>query len=142
MTSKLLHVVVTVRAVSKPFEIFYRTSRLLTSQCLTSSGQKSSPSPNTENLFTRLVFFAPSVADRESIIAAAADAYCVILKDVASEILVGVLRKIADCQRPLLPASSDWAVSREQRNGTIGEIEKMMPCAPARRSWRSPFSSL
>jgi two-component system, NarL family, nitrate/nitrite response regulator NarL len=97
---------------------------------------------NTENLFTRLVFFASSVADRESIIAAAADAYCVILKDVASEILVGVLRKIADCQRPLLPASSDWAVSREQRNGTIGEIEKISPFAPARRSGRSPFSSL
>jgi two-component system, NarL family, nitrate/nitrite response regulator NarL len=35
---------------------------------------------NTENLFTRLVFFASSDADRESIIAAAADAYCVILK--------------------------------------------------------------
>jgi two-component system nitrate/nitrite response regulator NarL len=29
---------------------------------------------NTENLFTRLVFFASSVAGRESIIAAAADA--------------------------------------------------------------------
>lgn len=129
MTSKLLHVVVTLRAVLKPFEIFYRTSRLLTSQCLTSSGQKSSPSPNTENLFTRLVFFASSVADRESIIAAAADAYCVILKDVAPEILVGVLRKIADGQRPLLPASSDWAVSREQRNGAIGEIEKINPFA-------------
>jgi DNA-binding NarL/FixJ family response regulator len=80
---------------------------------------------NTENLFTRLVFFASSVADRESIIAAAADAYCVILKDVAPEILVGVLRKIADGQRPLLPASSDWAVSREQRNGALGEIEKI-----------------
>ena len=77
---------------------------------------------NTENL-------ASSVADRESIIAAAADAYCVILKDVAPEILVGVLRKIADGQRPLLPASSDWAVSREQRNGAIGEIEKINPFA-------------
>jgi len=39
MTSKLLHVGVTVRAVLKPFEIFYRTSRLLTSQCLTSSAR-------------------------------------------------------------------------------------------------------
>jgi DNA-binding NarL/FixJ family response regulator len=76
------------------------------------------------------VFFASSVADRESIIiAAAAHAYCVILKDVAPEILVGVLRKIADGQRPLLPASSDWAVSREQRNGAIGEIEKINPFA-------------
>lgn len=84
---------------------------------------------NTENLFTRLVFFASSVADRESIIAAAADAYCVIPKDVAPEILVGVLRKIADGQRPLLPASSDWAVSREQRIRAIGEIEKINPFA-------------
>ncbi len=77
---------------------------------------------STENLFTRLVFFTSSVADRESIIAAAAGAYCVILKDVAPEILVGVLRKIADGQRPLLPASSDWAVSRERRNGIARQL--------------------
>jgi two-component system, NarL family, nitrate/nitrite response regulator NarL len=127
MTSKLLHVVATVRAVFKQFEIFYRTSRLLTSQCLTSSDQKSSPS----QIFHAASAFA-SVADRESIIAAAADAYCFILKDVAPEILVAVLRRIADGQRPLLPASSDWAVSREQRNGAIGEIEKINPFAEFR----------
>src|SRR6266853_6394959 len=43
---------------------------------------------NSERLPTRLVFFTASVQDRELVMAAAAGAYGVILKDVALEILV------------------------------------------------------
>jgi two-component system nitrate/nitrite response regulator NarL len=75
---------------------------------------------NSENLSTRLVFFTASSADRELIIAAAAGAYGVILKDAAPEALVQSLRQVADGQR-LLPPSSDRPVSSGQRNGAIAE---------------------
>jgi two-component system, NarL family, nitrate/nitrite response regulator NarL len=71
---------------------------------------------NTENLRTRLVFFTESVEDRELVMAAAAGAYGVILKDAAPEILVQSLRQVADGQK--LPCW-DQAVSRDQRNIAI-----------------------
>jgi two-component system nitrate/nitrite response regulator NarL len=69
----------------------------------------------SENLSTRLVFFTASSADRELIIAAAAGAYGVILKDAAPEALVQSLRQVANGQR-LLPLASPG-----QRNGAIAE---------------------
>src|SRR6266478_2486219 len=76
---------------------------------------------NSENLSTRLVFFTASVEDRELVISAAAGAYGVILKDAAPEALVQSLRQVADGQRLLPLASSDWSVSPGQRNGAIAE---------------------
>jgi RNA polymerase sigma factor (sigma-70 family) len=76
---------------------------------------------NSENLSTRLVFFTASSADRELIIAAAAGAYGVILKDAAPEALVQSLRQVADGQRLLPLPSSDRPVSSGQRNGAIAE---------------------
>ena len=76
---------------------------------------------NSENLSTRLVFFTASSADRELIIAAAAGAYGVILKDAAPEALVQSLRQVADGQRLLPLPSSDRSVSSGQRNGAIAE---------------------
>jgi two-component system nitrate/nitrite response regulator NarL len=75
---------------------------------------------NSENLSTRLVFFTSSVEDRELIVSAAAGA-CVILKDVALEILVQSLRQVADGQRLLPLPPSDQAVPREQRDIAITE---------------------
>src|SRR5258705_1261120 len=57
---------------------------------------------NSESLPTRMVFFTASVEDRELIVSAAAGAYCVILKDVALEILVQSLWERAGRPR-LLP---------------------------------------
>ena len=76
---------------------------------------------NSENLSTRLVFFTASSADRELIIAAAAGAYGVILKDAAPEALVQSLRQVADGQRLLPLPSSDRPVSSGQRNSAIAE---------------------
>ena len=76
---------------------------------------------NSERLSTRLVFFTASSADRELIIAAAAGAYGVILKDAAPEALVQSLRQVADGQRLLPLPSSDRSVSSGQRNGAIAE---------------------
>ena len=76
---------------------------------------------NSENLSTRLVFFTASSADRELIIAAAAGAYGVILKDAAPEALVQSLQQVADGQRLLPLPSSDRSVSSGQRNGAIAE---------------------
>jgi two-component system nitrate/nitrite response regulator NarL len=74
---------------------------------------------NSENLSTRLVFFTAFSADRELIIAAAAGAYGVILKDAAPEALVQSLRQVADRLLPL--PSSDRPVSSGQRNSAIAE---------------------
>jgi two-component system nitrate/nitrite response regulator NarL len=75
----------------------------------------------SENLSTRLVFFTASSADGELVIAAAAGAYGVILKDAAPEALVQSLRQVADGQRLLPLPSSDRPVSSGQRNGAIAE---------------------
>ena len=77
---------------------------------------------NSERLSTRLVFFTASVQDRELVMAAAAGAYGVILKDVALEILVQSLRRVA-CGHRLPLRSSDKAVppEREQSNIAIAE---------------------
>jgi two-component system, NarL family, nitrate/nitrite response regulator NarL len=74
---------------------------------------------NSENLSTRLVFFTGSDEDRELVMSAAADGYSVLSKDIAPEILVLSLRKIAQGQRLLPLPSSVQAVSREQ--GMIAE---------------------
>jgi two-component system, NarL family, nitrate/nitrite response regulator NarL len=78
---------------------------------------------NSERLSTRLVFFTASVQDRELVMAAAAGAYGVILKDAALEILVRSLRQVARGNR-LLPRHSfdqDVPREREQRNIVIAE---------------------
>ena len=76
---------------------------------------------NSERLSTRLVFFTASVQDRELVMAAAAGAYGVILKDVAPEILVQSLRQVADGQRLLPLPPSNQTVPREQRNAANAE---------------------
>jgi two-component system, NarL family, nitrate/nitrite response regulator NarL len=71
---------------------------------------------HSENLPTRLVLFADE--ERELVLAAAAGAHGVILKNVAPELLVQSLRKIAKGQRlPLL--SSSQGLPREPTNGAI-----------------------
>src|SRR6266480_2195281 len=72
---------------------------------------------------TRLVFFTASVQGRELVMAAAAGAYGVILKDVALEILVQSLRQVARGNRLLPRPSFDQDVprEREQRNIAIAE---------------------
>jgi two-component system, NarL family, nitrate/nitrite response regulator NarL len=73
---------------------------------------------HSENLPTRLVLFADE--ERELVMAAAAGAHGVILKNVAPEILVQSLRKVAKGQRlPLL--SSDQGLPREPTNVAIKE---------------------
>ncbi len=69
---------------------------------------------DSENLSTRLVFFTGSEADSELVTLAAADGYSIIPKDVAPEILVQSLRRIAEGQRLLPLPPSERAVSREQ----------------------------
>jgi DNA-binding NarL/FixJ family response regulator len=74
-----------------------------------------------ENLSTRLVFFYSSVADRESIIAAAARAYSVILTDVAPKILVGAIAAInpftksTDGKFPVVDANVLTALTQRER---------------------------
>ncbi len=61
-----------------------------------------------ENLSTRLVFFYSSVADRESIIAAAARAYSVILTDVAPKIVdANVLTALTQREREIMDLVSE-----------------------------------
>jgi DNA-binding NarL/FixJ family response regulator len=74
-----------------------------------------------ENLSTRLVFFYSSVADRESVIAAAARAYSVILTDVAPKILVGAIAAInpftksTDGKFPVVDANVLTALTQRER---------------------------
>src|SRR3954471_2616527 len=65
---------------------------------------------NSESLSTRLVFFTPSVEDRQLVISAAAGAYAVIPKHVGIETLVQSLRQVADGKRLLAPPLSDQTV--------------------------------
>ena len=76
---------------------------------------------NSENLSTRLVFFAASVEDRELVMSAAAGAYGVIPKDVAAEILVQSLRQVADGQRLLPLPSPEKSVPTQRENLAIAE---------------------
>jgi len=74
---------------------------------------------NSERLATRLVFFAASVDDRSLMMLGAAGAYGVILKDVAPEVLVQALRRVARGQKLFPLLSSDPAASGEQT--AVGE---------------------
>jgi two-component system, NarL family, nitrate/nitrite response regulator NarL len=76
---------------------------------------------NSENLPTRLVFFAASVDENQLVMASAAGAYGVILKDVAPGILVQSLQQVAAGHRLLPRLSSEQAVPREQGNVAIRE---------------------
>ena len=76
---------------------------------------------NSESLSTRLVFFTASADNRELVMSAAAGAYSVILKDVALEMLVQYLRRVADGQRLLPLPSSVKAVPLERGNIAIAE---------------------
>jgi two-component system nitrate/nitrite response regulator NarL len=76
---------------------------------------------NSESLSSRLVFFTASVEDCGLGMSAAAGAYGVIPKDVALEILVRSLRRIADGQRLLPLPSSDGAAPLERANIAIAE---------------------
>jgi two-component system nitrate/nitrite response regulator NarL len=75
----------------------------------------------SENLPTRLVFFTASVQDRELVALAPTGAYAVLQKNVAPEILVQSLRRVADGQRLVPLRSADQAAVREQRNVAITE---------------------
>jgi two-component system nitrate/nitrite response regulator NarL len=75
---------------------------------------------NSESLSSRLVFFTASVEDC-GLVMSAAGAYGVIPKDVALEILVRSLRRVADGQRLLPLPSSDRAVPLERANIAIAE---------------------
>jgi two-component system, NarL family, nitrate/nitrite response regulator NarL len=70
----------------------------------------------------RLVFFTASVQGCEAVMSAAAGAYGVILKDVALEILVQSLRRVACGHRLPLP-SSDQAVPREREQKDVAIAE-------------------
>jgi len=76
---------------------------------------------NSESLSSRLVFFTASVEDCGLAMSAAAGAYGVIPKDVALEILVQFLRRVADGQRLLPLPSSNRAVPLECANIAIAE---------------------
>ena len=76
---------------------------------------------NSESLSSRLVFFTASVEDCGLVMSAAASAYGVIPKDVALEIFVRSLRRVADGQRLLPLPSSDRAVPLERANVAIAE---------------------
>jgi two-component system nitrate/nitrite response regulator NarL len=76
---------------------------------------------NSESLSSRLVFFTASVEDCGLVMSAAAGAYGVIPKDVALEILVRSLRRVADGQRLLPLPSSDRAAPLERANIPITE---------------------
>jgi two-component system nitrate/nitrite response regulator NarL len=73
----------------------------------------------------RLVFFTASVQGRELVMSAAAGAYGVILKDVALEILVQSLRRVARGHRLPLP-SSDQAVPREREQKDVAIAENAL----------------
>jgi two-component system nitrate/nitrite response regulator NarL len=74
---------------------------------------------SSKNLPTRLVLFTASAEDRDLQSLAAAGAHAVIPQDVDPEILVQILRQVADGQR-LLPLSlSDEVVFRAQ--GAVAE---------------------
>ncbi len=75
---------------------------------------------NSERLATRLVFFAASVDDRSLMMLGAAGAYGVILKDVAPEVLVQALRRVARGQKLFPLLSSDPAASGGLSNKEIG----------------------
>jgi two-component system nitrate/nitrite response regulator NarL len=64
---------------------------------------------------TRLVFFTSSLEECDLRMLAAAGAYAVISKDVDPDILVRILRQVADGKRLLRMRSSDQAKVREQR---------------------------
>lgn len=80
---------------------------------------------NSEGLSTRLVFFTASVQDHELVVAAAAGAYGVILKDVALEILVKSLRQVASGHK-LPPPFSDQALPREQDQRNIVVADNLL----------------
>jgi len=69
---------------------------------------------NSEGLSTRLVFFTESDGKLGLLMAAAADGYSVIPKDVTPEVLVQSLRQVAAGERLWLLPSSEQAMSREQ----------------------------
>jgi two-component system, NarL family, nitrate/nitrite response regulator NarL len=76
---------------------------------------------NSESLPTRLVFFVASVDESELVMAAAAGAYGVILKDVAPEILVQSLQQVAAGHRLLPRLAAEQAAPREQEHVAIRE---------------------
>jgi two-component system, NarL family, nitrate/nitrite response regulator NarL len=69
---------------------------------------------NSEILSTRLVVFTASDQELELLMAAAADGYSVIPKDVTPEVLVRSLRQVMAGQRLLPMPSLQPAASREQ----------------------------
>lgn len=84
------------------------------------TGLETLAAANSEDLLTRLVFFAACIDERVLVTSAAAGAYGVIPKNVAPEILVESLRQVADGQKllplafpeevvPLVPVSTEIA---------------------------------
>jgi RNA polymerase sigma factor (sigma-70 family) len=69
---------------------------------------------NSEGLSTRLVFFTASDEESELVLAAAADGYSIIPKDVTAEVLVQSLQQVVEGQLLLPLPSSVQAVSPEQ----------------------------
>jgi two-component system nitrate/nitrite response regulator NarL len=76
---------------------------------------------NSESLPTRIVFFVASIDENELVMAAAAGAYGVILKDVAPETLVQSLQQVAAGHRLLPRLASEQAIPREQEHVAIRE---------------------
>jgi RNA polymerase sigma factor (sigma-70 family) len=81
---------------------------------------------SSERISTRLVFFTASVQDRELVMAAAAGAYGVLLKDAALDIVVQSLRQVADGQRLLPLPAPGHAVPREQEQTNIAISENVL----------------
>jgi two-component system, NarL family, nitrate/nitrite response regulator NarL len=69
---------------------------------------------NSEGLSTRLVFFTASDEESELVLAAAADGYSIIPKDVTAEVLVQSLHQVVEGKLLLPLPSSVQAVTPEQ----------------------------
>ncbi len=74
---------------------------------------------NSEKFSTRMVFFTASIEERNLRMLTAAGAYAVVRDDVDPEVLVQILRQVADGKRLLSQPASEQAVSREL--GAIAE---------------------
>jgi DNA-binding NarL/FixJ family response regulator len=62
---------------------------------------------NSEQLPTRLVFFAPSRQDREFVVSSAINGHSIFLKDMAPEALLLALRQVAEERYFLAPSLSE-----------------------------------
>jgi two-component system nitrate/nitrite response regulator NarL len=68
---------------------------------------------NSANVATRIVFFTASVEEEALVALAEAGAYAVIPKDAEPDVLLQILRQVADDGQPMLPRSVGPLAPRE-----------------------------